>query len=204
MVYKCNAKYRQTFDVSHTLVSNISLDHSDRVGAAPIQLNLHSQVNIWLQLIGQRKVQDGTKNGMIYRYTSTPNWCRTDWSCSVLCIECSNNRYFRGKMPRACEGVTTFIKLFPLLQMMQSNLFNTILQSRSCVLSRSMSRLCQILKLVWSQIYFYGRDRCSQLFSSCLLRMWPWVARMPDEDRCASVGSVITRLIFSFSRKNIL
>ena len=63
--------YRQTSNISHTLVGSKIADHSDVVGAWPAgtapttssfstlpQLHLHSRLNIWLQGIGQ----DGVRN----------------------------------------------------------------------------------------------------------------------------------------------
>ena len=50
--------YRQTSDISHTLVNNKIVDHADVVGAAPTQLHLHSRLNTWLQWIGQRQLED--------------------------------------------------------------------------------------------------------------------------------------------------
>ena len=60
--------YCQTPNIRHTLLAGIKLvDHSDVVGAshrllALLQLHLHSQVNTWLQLFGQRQLQDETRN----------------------------------------------------------------------------------------------------------------------------------------------
>ena len=48
--------------MSHTLVGNIIVDCSDVVGESPVQLHLHSRLNIWLQWIGQRQLKDKTIN----------------------------------------------------------------------------------------------------------------------------------------------
>ena len=54
--------YRQTSNVSRTLEGNKIVDHSDVVGAAPVQLHLHSRLNTLLQWIRQRQLQDPTRN----------------------------------------------------------------------------------------------------------------------------------------------
>ena len=58
--------YRKVSNIRGTLVDNKIVDHSDVVGAAPtsalLQLHLHSQLNTWLQWIGQRQLQDKTRN----------------------------------------------------------------------------------------------------------------------------------------------
>ena len=52
--------YNQTSNVSHTLVGNKIVDHTDVVGGLKhglsglLQLHLHSRLNAWLQWIGQR------------------------------------------------------------------------------------------------------------------------------------------------------
>ena len=60
---------RKVSNIRCTLVGNKIVDHSDVVGAAPkqrlsalLQLHLHSQLNTWLQLIGQRQQQGETSN----------------------------------------------------------------------------------------------------------------------------------------------
>ena len=53
--------YRQVSNIRCTLVGNIFVDHSDVVEhrlSALLQLYLHSRLNIWLQGIRQRKLQD--------------------------------------------------------------------------------------------------------------------------------------------------
>ena len=60
---RSKAYYRQTSSIRHTLVGTTIIDHSDVVGAAPVgaaptQLHLHSELNIWLQWILQRHLQD--------------------------------------------------------------------------------------------------------------------------------------------------
>ena len=67
--------YRQTSNINDSLVGNKIVSHSDEVGAAPItqmylehrlsallQLHLRYRLNIWLQWIGQRKLQGDTRN----------------------------------------------------------------------------------------------------------------------------------------------
>ena len=58
------SQYRQTWSISHTLVGNEIVDHSDVVGASPVGApsNLHSRLNTWLQWIGQRQLQGETRN----------------------------------------------------------------------------------------------------------------------------------------------
>ena len=53
--------YRKTSNIRRILVGNKIVDHSDVVGAASVQLHLHSRFNIWLQGIGQRQPQDSTR-----------------------------------------------------------------------------------------------------------------------------------------------
>ena len=54
----------QTSNVSHTLVGNRIVDHSDVVGTLPehclsalLQLHLHFRFNLWLQWMGQRRLR---------------------------------------------------------------------------------------------------------------------------------------------------
>ena len=57
-------KYRQTPNVSRTLVGN-KIDHSDVVEVSPIGVaptTFHSRLNTWLQWNGQRQLQDETRN----------------------------------------------------------------------------------------------------------------------------------------------
>ena len=52
--------YHQASDIRYTLGNKI-VDHTDVVGASPVallQLHLHSQLNTWLQWIGQRQLQN--------------------------------------------------------------------------------------------------------------------------------------------------
>ena len=56
----CYSDYRKTSNISHTLVANKIVDHSDVVGASPVQLHLSDQLNTWIQWIGQRQLQDET------------------------------------------------------------------------------------------------------------------------------------------------
>ena len=51
----------QTSNIKHTLVCNKIVDHSDVVGQALLNLQLHSRLNTWLQWIGQRQLQDEIK-----------------------------------------------------------------------------------------------------------------------------------------------
>ena len=44
-------EYRQTFIISHMLVGNTIVDHSDVVGAAPFHLHFHCRLNTWFQWI---------------------------------------------------------------------------------------------------------------------------------------------------------
>ena len=55
--------YRNVSNIRRTLVDNKIVDHwdVDRLSAL-LQLYLHSQINIWLQWIGQRQLQDETRN----------------------------------------------------------------------------------------------------------------------------------------------
>ena len=50
--------YRQTSNISRTLVGNGIVDHL----SALFQLLLHSRLNTWLQWIGQRQLQDETRD----------------------------------------------------------------------------------------------------------------------------------------------
>ena len=57
--------YRKVSNIRRALVGYKIVDHSDVVGASPVgvlQLHLHSQLNTWLQWIGQRQLQDETRN----------------------------------------------------------------------------------------------------------------------------------------------
>ena len=57
-------KYRKTSNISHTLAGNKIVDNSDVVGAsfsALLQLHLHSQLNIRLQWIERRLLQEDTR-----------------------------------------------------------------------------------------------------------------------------------------------
>ena len=78
--------YRQTSNVSRTLVGNRIVDHSDVIGAL-LQLHHHFRLNAWLQWIGQTQLQDETGNiyvliicaiyirGLtIVTFHSTPRW----------------------------------------------------------------------------------------------------------------------------------
>ena len=52
--------YHQTSNIRRTLAGNKHVDHSDVVGAAPIQLHPHSRLKAWFQWIGQRQLQKKT------------------------------------------------------------------------------------------------------------------------------------------------
>ena len=51
-----NATYPETSNISRTLVGNNIVDHTDIDGY------LHSRPNTWFQSIGQKQLQDGTRN----------------------------------------------------------------------------------------------------------------------------------------------
>ena len=65
---KLSLKYRQVYNIRCTVVGNKIVDHSDVVFffehclSALLQLHLHSRLNTWLHWIGQRQLQDGTRN----------------------------------------------------------------------------------------------------------------------------------------------
>ena len=60
--------YRKASNTRRTLVSNTIIDHLEVVGASPVGATpttssvLHSRLNTWLQWIGQRQLQDETRN----------------------------------------------------------------------------------------------------------------------------------------------
>ena len=57
--------YSQTSNISHTLVSNKIVDHSDVVGASPVGAAPTTSsywLNTWLQEIAPRQLQDETRN----------------------------------------------------------------------------------------------------------------------------------------------
>ena len=57
--------YRQTFNINRILVGNKIVDHSDVVGALPVRAaptTSHARLNTWIQWIGQRQLQDETRN----------------------------------------------------------------------------------------------------------------------------------------------
>ena len=56
------AIYRHISNISRTLVGNKIMDHSYVVVEAPTALHLRSRLNTWLQWIGQRQLQDETRN----------------------------------------------------------------------------------------------------------------------------------------------
>ena len=63
--------YRQVSNIRHTLVCYEIVDHSDVVGASPVgaaPTNLHSQLNTWLHWIGQRHLQDETRNVYVWGF----------------------------------------------------------------------------------------------------------------------------------------
>ena len=57
--------YHQIFNIRCTLTGNEIVDHSDVVGASPVdllQLHLHSWLNTWLQWIGEKQLHKEMKN----------------------------------------------------------------------------------------------------------------------------------------------
>ena len=83
-------KLHQAFNTSRILVRNKIIDHSEKVGAEPmlLQLHLHSRLNTWFQGIGQRRLQDETRKNKfwdlvwfileVWRYMN---------SCASLCTD---------------------------------------------------------------------------------------------------------------------
>ena len=66
--------YRQTSNITHALVGNNIVDHSNvvgpsLVGAQRLQLHLHSRLDTWLQWIGQTITRRGE------RHLSFGIWC---------------------------------------------------------------------------------------------------------------------------------
>ena len=59
--------YRQTTNISHTLVGNKLVAHSGERLAVLLQLHLHSRLNTWLQWTDQRQLQDVTTEHMNLR-----------------------------------------------------------------------------------------------------------------------------------------
>ena len=58
----CIYMYCEVSNMRRTLVSKKIVDHSDVVGALPVGAALHSQLNTWLQWIGQRQQQGEMSN----------------------------------------------------------------------------------------------------------------------------------------------
>ena len=64
--------YRKASNTRHTLVSNKIIDYLEVVGASPVGAApttssvLHSRLNTWLQWIGQRQLQDETRNIYVF------------------------------------------------------------------------------------------------------------------------------------------
>ena len=59
------AEYRQVSNIRRTLVGNKIADHSDVVGASPVgaaPTTSSFSTNTWLHWIGQRQLQDNTRN----------------------------------------------------------------------------------------------------------------------------------------------
>ena len=54
--------YCQISNIRHTLVSNISADHSSCGLLALLQLHIYSLLNAWLQWSGQSQMQDEMRN----------------------------------------------------------------------------------------------------------------------------------------------
>ena len=66
-----NFNYRKVSNTRRTLVGNEIVDHSDVVvvGASPVgaaPTTFHSQLNTWLQWIGQRQQQDDARNVYVW------------------------------------------------------------------------------------------------------------------------------------------
>ena len=57
-----NTSTSKPSNITRTLVGNKIVDHSDIVGAVPVQLHLHLWLNTWLQWIGQTQLQDEKRN----------------------------------------------------------------------------------------------------------------------------------------------
>ena len=53
--------YHQITNINSTLVGNKIVDHWEVAGAEPVQLHLHSLLNIWPQLTGHKQLQGGTR-----------------------------------------------------------------------------------------------------------------------------------------------
>ena len=70
----CLNMYSQISNIRHTLVENKIIDHSDVVGAslsALLQLHLRYGLDTWLQWIGQRQLQNQTRNISVLRFDAS-------------------------------------------------------------------------------------------------------------------------------------
>ena len=97
--------YRKVSNIRRTLVGNKIVDHSDVVGASP-ELHLHSQLNTWLQWIGQRQLQDETRS--IYVWGLGASYIIRD--LTVLWI-CCRARSICSDLELANRNVTKAITL---------------------------------------------------------------------------------------------
>ena len=65
MKFPSNQNYRQTSNISRSLVGNDIVDHADVIGASPVRAaptTSSFSINTWLQWTGQRQLQDETRN----------------------------------------------------------------------------------------------------------------------------------------------
>ena len=83
--------YRQTFNMICSLVGYEIVDHSDVCSqvapAGAAQLHLHSRLNTWPQGIGQRQLQDETRNMQVLGFWAPYTICftivLTNWQLST-------------------------------------------------------------------------------------------------------------------------
>ena len=86
------SNYHETSNKTSTLVGNKTVEDSDVVSAL-LQIHLHSPLNTWLQLIGQRQLQDETRNNEVLGFgapyirglTARPSISKLRWCQSSRC-----------------------------------------------------------------------------------------------------------------------
>ena len=60
--------YRETSNISRTLVGNNIVDHLNVVWQALLELHLDTRFNTWLQLIVQKQLQDETRGIYVWGF----------------------------------------------------------------------------------------------------------------------------------------
>ena len=179
-------------NVSRTLVSNSIVDYSDvvgasPVGAAPLQLHLHSRFNPWFQCIRKRNLQDETRNISILWFGAS----YTRALAFYLCIETdfgfkNNTQNSRSRWMKAVKILIFFHKeaFFEWDGVGHAHDISKCLSMENIV----WQYLCVKNKMRWLSRYIQSSDDRLALFYE---KLWCWISVQTPSKPTITISPIV-------------